>query len=160
MPEITLHPARAGDMDFIFEAYRLALRRYTEWAWGWDERMAEAYFWKGCPRERFHVVSVDGVPAGAWYVDQLEDRLYLRLFFLHPDYQRQGIGTWLLGLLLDAAARDGKVVVLRVIKINHVARRLYEQSGFRVVREEPRTFLMQWNGPADSGHKPPVQARA
>lgn len=147
MPKITLRPASTEDMDFIFTTYRLALRHYTEWAWGWDEKTVEASFWRGCPCERFELVCADGIPAGAWYVDELADRLYLRLLFLHPDFQRQGIGTWLLGCLTDAARRQGKVVLLRVIRINHIARRLYERRGFRVMREEAQTCLMQWNSP-------------
>lgn len=143
MPRIHLRPATTDAAAFIYHTYRLALRNYVEWAWGWDETTAETDFWRGFPLDQLSLIELDGQAIGTLCLQRLEHHHYLRTFFLAPARHGQGIGSAILTRLTDEARSAGKPLVLKVIRINP-ARRLYERHGFRVIREEDKVFQMQW----------------
>src|SRR5437762_3574950 len=53
-----------------------------------------------------------------------DDALFLAQFFIDTRFQRQGIGSRLMRILIEEAAHEHKAVTLGVVKINP-ARRLY-----------------------------------
>ena len=58
-----------------------------------------------------------------------------------PDYQKRGIGTYLLGLMLAQAKSAGcRAVSLEVLADNKVARRLYERFGFKTALVRPGSY--------------------
>jgi ribosomal protein S18 acetylase RimI-like enzyme len=58
-----------------------------------------------------------------------------------------GLGTHLIGEVLDEANRAGKSVSIHVEQFNP-ALRLYERLGFQRVHENGAYFLMRWSGSA------------
>jgi ribosomal protein S18 acetylase RimI-like enzyme len=63
---------------------------------------------------------------------------------LLPDYQNQGIGTYLIQQFLKEAALSGASVRLSVLLSNQ-ARRLYERLGFEVIAEHQLYAIMRNN---------------
>jgi len=61
-----------------------------------------------------------------------------------PEYQGQGIGTYITQALVNAAEASGRGVVLSVLKANERARRLYERLGFEVVGESSHHYHMRF----------------
>lgn len=61
---------------------------------------------------------------------------------LLPQYQRRGLGAFLVGGLLKDARRAGVAVSLHVLKVNP-ARRLYERLGFQVVSDHGHSYEMR-----------------
>jgi GNAT superfamily N-acetyltransferase len=70
------------------------------------------------------------------------DAIFLGQLYLKARFQRQGIGSRVVRLLIEEAASTGKAVALAVVKINP-ARRLYERLGFRATHEDQHKIYMR-----------------
>jgi len=142
MATFSLLPASEHDKDFIFEAFKLSMREYVEWAWGWNEEFQLNGFWTNLPVQKFKLICVAGQTAGALYVEESEQNHWVRTIFLRPEFQGLGVGSALLSQEADRAKSVNKHLVLKVIKINP-AKRLYDRLGFKVVKEDDATYHMQ-----------------
>jgi GNAT superfamily N-acetyltransferase len=96
IPILQLTSARVKDEDFIFETFKLALKEYVEWAWGWDDALQRKALLTSAPIHEFQIICFAQQPAGGLLLQIREQDLYLRTIFIHPDYQRQGIGKLVL----------------------------------------------------------------
>ena len=142
MTAITLSAATEQEKDFIFEAYKLAMRNYVEWAWGWDDAFQYVGLWASLPVTGFRLIKIAEQLAGAIYLEENDEQHYLRTLFLQPEFQGMGIGTALLEQEIIHARNADKKLVLKVIKINP-AKRLYDRLGFQVIDEDSTTYHMQ-----------------
>lgn len=142
MTNFTLLAASEQDKYSIFEAFELSMRKYVEWAWGWDEESQRNNFWKNFPVENLKLICVDGKIAGAIYVEEHAQYRWVRTVFLKPEFQGKGIGSALLSQEADLARCENKFLVLKVIKINP-AKHLYERLGFKTVNEDNVTYHMR-----------------
>lgn len=57
-------------------------------------------------------------------------RIYLHHFGIHPDYQRNGLGTFLAKASLQFAKEEKMQIKLEVHKDNKAAIQLYKKTGF------------------------------
>jgi ribosomal protein S18 acetylase RimI-like enzyme len=73
---------------------------------------------------------------------QAADCIVLKMMMIEPEFQRYGIGSDFVARLLDHARSEGRVIKLRVMKINP-AKAMYERLGFVVVSEDEGTYEMQ-----------------
>ena len=93
----------------------------------------------------------DGTPVGAaWfrlligdnkgygYVDTSTPELSMALL---PEYRGRGIGSQLLARLLEATAPRYAAICLSV-SLDNPAQRLYQRTGFEIVRENESAFTM------------------
>ena len=64
------------------------------------------------------------------------------MIVVHPDHQRQGIGSKLLEMIFATSAEQCLGVTLEVFKINDAARRFYDSHGFIVEGETPSSLIM------------------
>jgi GNAT superfamily N-acetyltransferase len=142
---ITLRTHRTGDMGWII--YRHAILYAEEY--GWNEQFealvgqSASRFLKdyGPERERFWIAEIDGKFAGCIFLmKDLEaaNTGRLRNFLVEPEARGKGIGRLLIQQCIDFATSVGyERIVLWTNDILHAARHLYEDFGFRLVREEP-----------------------
>ena len=63
---------------------------------------------------------------------------------VHPDFQRQGLGTRLIGDLMARARDSSRPLTLRVLVVNP-ARDLYARLGFVVTETTREYHFMEWN---------------
>ena len=136
-----LRQALPDDCEFLFDTYKLTLREHVEWAWGWDEDFQRNGFWTHHPIRDFQMILVEGQRAGGLHVEVLPEQHFVRMIFLHPEFQRQGMGSLLLRQTYQQARDAGKPLYLKVIKSNP-ARRLYERLGFHLMDEDATTLTM------------------
>ena len=81
------------------------------------------------------VVVRDGQAAGIALIARRGWTARLAAMALVPEARRAGLGTWLMGCLVDEArARGERAMVLEAIEQNEPALRLYQRCGFRTVR--------------------------
>lgn len=65
------------------------------------------------------------------------DMLFIHIFVVHPNYQRQGIGSKILSLSKQYAKKKGvKAIRIYVYEKNYVAIKSYEKSGFAYIGKE------------------------
>jgi ribosomal protein S18 acetylase RimI-like enzyme len=111
---------------------------------GLDEARHLANFANRWPVEHVRIVMMHGEIIGWLQTASTDDALFLAQLFVDGRFQRQGIGTRLMQILIEEAAREDKAVTLGVVKTNP-ARRLYERLGFSVTHEDEWKFYMRRN---------------
>ncbi len=91
---------------------------------------AQDRYWRAQkPGASFDVIVVDGQPAGRLYVHRMPAEIRIVDIALLPEHRGRGIGTLLIGRILDEAAGGGLPVTIHVEQGNR-ARALYERLGF------------------------------
>jgi ribosomal protein S18 acetylase RimI-like enzyme len=150
---VRLRPVADNDRDFLFALY--ASTRAAELApMGWDDVFTstflrqqfdaqDASFRGGYAEASFDIVEVDGVAAGRLYLHRRPAEILVIDIAFVPEYQGRGIGSALLGAVLDEAAARGARVTLHVERSNR-ARALYERLGFGVVDDGEVYLGMAW----------------
>ncbi len=144
MEPVTLRPVAAGDLDFLFEVYA-STRREEVNAWGWNAAQADAFlkmqfdaqrraYEMQYPHASHDIILLGGEQVGRLLVARSKDEILLTDIALLPLHRGKGIGSGLIGKLLDEARRTSRKVCLQVLKHNPAAR-LYERLGFVLTGE-------------------------
>jgi len=143
-----LRTATVADHEFLVRAHHTGLRPSIERTWGWDEVAQDAFAreWLAGRDDDTQIVGVAGEDAGYLVLHRGRDPWYLSSIVLMPAFQGSGLGTALLGDLLEETDAAGMRVDLQVMKVNP-ARRLYERLGFAATDEtEHHTLMRRWPG--------------
>ena len=121
------------------------MKDYVAALTGWDEVKEKEIFTKYYDFSSYQisVIALDGSDIGYLKIDCSDEEIFLANIHLHPDYQNRGIGSRIIESLLADTAKRGVRVSLKVLKVNHAARRLYEKFGFSVEEEAEDYFLMR-----------------
>ena len=149
------------DLPFIAALYA-STRAEEVAATQWPEEMQQAFlaqqhqaqhhhYQAHFPKAEWLIVEAAGEPVGRLYLDERNDDLHLIDISLIPERRGGGIGTAILGDLIDQARGLGKTVSLFVEPPNP-ARRLYERFGFTPDPEHETAVyeLMVWRPEARS----------
>jgi ribosomal protein S18 acetylase RimI-like enzyme len=142
MHGLELRVARQEDAGFLYDLLKATMQEYVAQTWGWDERWQQERFRRSFDPSSQRIVVLEGKDIGVLAIEEKEEEVFLSKLYIHPEYQGQGIGTRLIGSILDQAFRCGQPVTLRVLKVNP-AKRLYERLGFVQVGETETHLLMQ-----------------
>jgi GNAT superfamily N-acetyltransferase len=161
-PPIVLRMAAAADEGFLRRLYattRAAELDLTDWSG--DQRDAfcrsqfaaqRDHYRRHYPTARFSVVERGGTPVGRLYVDRWPGEIRIVDISLLPEHRGAGIGTHLLGALIDEASSAGLPLTIHVERFNP-ARRLYERLGFRL-REDKGVHLLMERPPSPAAARP------
>ena len=142
--ELSLRPALESDLGVLFGIHERAMRAYVEQSYGpWDDADQARRWREGFEPATWQVVEVDGVIAGSLVIVQHPDHLFLSLLELDPRFQKQGIGTGLVWMVMAQAEFARLPARLQVLRVNP-ARGLYERLGFGVYGETDTHYLMEW----------------
>lgn len=95
------------------------------------------------PRLEARIVERAGVALGRLQTARSDTEIRLVELCLLPLYQGQGIGSRLLGMLLEQGARDGLPVRLSV-HLEKRARQLYQRLGFVALADDGVYQSMEW----------------
>lgn len=152
MQEARLRPVADADRAFLVDLY--ASVRADELAQvPWDDatkrafveqqfNAQDAHYRGNYPGATLDVIEVGGEPAGRLYVHRGEHDVRIMDIAIAPAFRRRGIGTRLLGALIDEAAAEGRKLSIHV-EANNPARTLYERLGFAPVGENGVYLLME-----------------
>lgn len=152
-PGVVLRPATDDDREFLVGLYastRAAELDQVQWQPGQREAFVRMQFdlqdrqyREHNPRGSFDVIEADGRPVGRLYVDRRPTDIRIVDVALVPEHRGRGIGTALLGRILDEAAASGRTASIHV-EVTNPAAALYERLGFEVVAELGVYRLMEW----------------
>ena len=71
-----------------------------------------------------------------------ENYIEIGQFYLLPEYQNEGIGSYLLSSVLENSDKTGLLAKLVVLKVNP-AISLYRRHGFKIVDSNEYQYLME-----------------
>jgi GNAT superfamily N-acetyltransferase len=147
-----LRPIAAGDEAFLFELYS-DTRREELSVTGWNPAQIGAFlrsqfdlqsraYSSNFSQSEFQIILLEGKEVGRFYVARLgEEYRVVDLAVLSP-YRGKGIGTQLLGGLIDRADKEGIPIRFHVEQGNR-ARRLYERLGFVLLEVHGPYLLLE-----------------
>ena len=151
MADWEIRPASADDVDAIAELRAVVLRGDLERLGRYDARRVRQRLRDGFGPEWTWVIEVDGAFAGCVALRPDADARchWLEHFYVGAQHQGRGIGSGVLGELLERCDRgvDGVGVVRLNVLQGSPARRLYERYGF-VVEAEDAVDVFMVRGPA------------
>lgn len=153
---INLRQESSQDLEFLYQLY--ASTRTSEMALlPWDTAQKEdflrmqfsaqrGHYLRYYPNASLQVIELDSRPVGRLYVDRLGQEIRVIEISLVPELRSQGIGTRLLGEIMEEARGAGKSVTVHV-EIFNQARSLYQRLGFQVEQDQGVYLLMRWVPP-------------
>ena len=120
-------------------------------ATGWPQAQIDAFLEMQFDAQRHHyrgnysdtewdVILVDGEPAGRLYVSRWPEQVRIVDIALLPEFRGRGVGTKLIGELIEEAEASGRPLRIHV-EVNNPARTLYERLGFRPIGEQTGIYL-------------------
>lgn len=150
---IILRAATEADRDFLVGVFA-STRADELQALAWNPIQAEMFiniqynaqhqsYRLSYPTAENNIILHDGQPIGRMLIDRSEEAIHLVDIALLPDYRNHGVGSELVGRLLDEGASQERPVVLSVYNSNP-AIHLYQRLGFKKVNEESLYWQMRW----------------
>jgi len=147
MPRATLREPRPGDMGFVVQSHGALYASEYGFDASFEALVADiaAKFLTSfdASRERCWIAELDGVPVGSVFVVRHNDEIAkLRLLLVDPAGRGQGLGKRLVDACISFAKACGyRRITLWTQSILVAARKIYQDSGFRLVKSEPhRSF--------------------
>ncbi|TGN64136.1 GNAT family N-acetyltransferase [Nocardioides eburneiflavus] len=153
--DVTLRPSTDADREFLVGLYgstREEELAQVPWAPGQLEAFVRMQFTaqdteyrRHNPHGSFDVVEVGGHPVGRLIVDRRPGDIRVVDVSLVPHARGAGIGTRLLGDLIEEARATGRIVSIHVEAHNRAAE-LYARLGLAVVADLGVYRRMEWTG--------------
>jgi ribosomal protein S18 acetylase RimI-like enzyme len=153
--QIMLRPVTEADSGFLFSVY--ASTREQEMAlvpWTTEQKETfvrmqfeaqQRHYAAEHPRAQHAVICLDQSPVGRIYFDPNSEAFHILDVTVLPQYRNQGIGSILLGRILEQARATAKPVTIYVESYNP-SLRLFERLGFSRAAENGLNLLMKWTG--------------
>lgn len=151
---IALRPETPAD-----DAFRLALFRASRGP-GWDQAalppdmltmiMTQQFhaqtqgYRAAYPDARLEIVMVDAVPVGRLATWRGADAVHLVDIALTPEWRGRGVGTTILGGLMDEARALDLPLTLQVARDNLAAQRLYHRLAFVATAADETHLALAW----------------
>jgi len=157
MPEttniLTLRPATDADQEFLVGVFA-STRAEELQVLAWNPMQAEMFlnlqynaqqqsYRLSYPAAENNIILRDGQPIGRMLIDRSAAAIRLIDIAILPDHRNHGVGSDLIGRLLDEGTTNGRAVVLSVFHTNP-AIHLYERLGFSKIDEESLYWKMRW----------------
>jgi ribosomal protein S18 acetylase RimI-like enzyme len=150
---IALVLAQPDDESFLFAVYastRAEEVALTGWLPSQQEQFLRMQFEAQTrsyrmqfPQAKHWVIRYGEVTAGRMIVDRTPDEILLIDIALLPEHRGNGIGSQLMGNLIEEAGQDGKAIRIHVERFNP-ALLWYQRLGFKTVSESEIYLEMVW----------------
>jgi GNAT superfamily N-acetyltransferase len=137
-----LAPAQGADEDRLFALHREAMSGYVAATWGWDEAWQRDFFARTYVAGRHALIVRGDALIGRICLTRHWRRLFLRDIELVAGERNRGLGTLIIGAVLEMARRERRVVELIVLKCNP-AQRLYARLGFAAIADDGARLTMR-----------------
>jgi GNAT superfamily N-acetyltransferase len=141
MADWELRPAEDADVEQIAELRAVTMRPDLERLGRFEPDRVRQRLRNGFSAEHTWVIEVEGAFAGCVALRPDVDAHWLEHFYLDPRWHGKGIGSAVLGTLLERCDREHLVVRVNVLHGSR-ARWLYERHGFTAVTETPVDIFM------------------
>lgn len=93
--------------------------------------------------QNVQVIQFRGIDVGYFSTSSTADAVRVHQIFILPEYQRKGLGSACVRLIVSDARAQKKAVRLQVLKINTRAIAFYERLGFSIFDEDDTHVQME-----------------
>jgi GNAT superfamily N-acetyltransferase len=128
---IRLIPSDESYMEFSYQVKKAAEGPYIKEIFGWDEQVQIRFHAEDWEQIKPDIIVYDKKPIGTIYTHEDGTCLEIGRFFILPEYENKGIGSFLLKDILEKADRRSLLARLKYLR-NNPAHTLYERFGFKV----------------------------
>jgi len=147
---IQFEPANAQDKNFFWNLHVLSFKEvFLSQFGGWDPADQYRYFEQKWASGDFSKILADRRIVGGIALRDYPDHLELTEIQIHPMFQNQGLGSCIIGNLIDKAGAAGKPLRLHVF-LHSQAFRLYQRLGFKIISQDHYQYHMEYAPPARS----------
>lgn len=152
--QIKLRPVTEADDSFVFSIY--ASTRAQEMAQvPWSPEQKEAFvrmqymaqkqhYAAEYPRASHDIIYIDEIPAGRLYLNRGDEVLHVLDITVLPEHRNRGVGSVMLGRILDEARQQAKPASIFVESFNPSVR-FFDRLGFQVAEQSGFQLLMKWH---------------
>lgn len=141
-PNVKFVPTVEEDRSFFVYVHHTAYRDVIEKMFGWDVLLQNSYANASFDDGGIQLIWLKNERIGVVGRDILDDCLWLKELFILPNYQGQGIGSYVVSQAIKQSIELGKELRLRTLKVNLGAKRLYERHGLSVIKETDIHWVM------------------
>ncbi len=113
---------------------------FLKWQFEMQRQQYEARF----PDAEYRIIQIEEQPAGRIWIGTNETEIRLLDIALLPQFQNRGVGTILLGQLINEARSVKKPLRHMVFMLNSEAHRFYERFGFVMIEDLGAYRHMEW----------------
>src|SRR5450759_614042 len=142
MVQVVPMERNSDSFEFALAAKKEALGPHIMKRWGWDEELQRKTHSERWEAKHFFRIVREGVSLGTVSIDESDDHLRVGEFYLLSSFQRQGIGSEVLAMILRDADSKHRPVRLECLKWNP-ALSFYKRHGFVVTHESDTHFFME-----------------
>jgi N-acetylglutamate synthase-like GNAT family acetyltransferase len=143
-----LRPARPDDCDFAWKLYSQAVKPHIgpyiaahfDREWSDDEEKARFLTW--WTPENTSIVTVGETGVGWLHFEETDAEITLLNYCVADEFRHRGIGSKVIGLLLENWQDMEKPIHHSVLKDSQY-RGFFELFGFEMIEEDEITFLMR-----------------
>jgi ribosomal protein S18 acetylase RimI-like enzyme len=139
---VKIIPADEPHYEFIYRVKKEAYGEYITQVWGWDEDKQREFFAQDWQELKPSVILYNNEPIGTICVSTSDGNLNIERFYILPEYQNKGIGSYLVKRLLEKADKQNLIAKLCVLKINP-AISLYRRHGYEIIDEDEIMYHME-----------------
>ena len=129
MKDISFSSARDTDFEWGFQLKKAAEKRYVEAVFGWDEPLQREFHAKDWAEDALTVIHLGGDKIGTYLFREMAYGYYLGSFFILPEFQGHGIGSYILSSIVEKLDRERAECRLGYLRGNR-AGELYRRFGF------------------------------
>ena len=135
MTELTYKIASDDHYQFCEDLHHESMRIYVGPIWGWDEEFQHQRYKKLWKPENIKIINFEKTNIG--YIETEDHGDYIKIvnFFISKVFRNKGIGTRVLGDLIEHKKNTVKKIKLNVLN-NNPAKKLYEKIGFKFISED------------------------
>jgi GNAT superfamily N-acetyltransferase len=141
---IKLISADESHYEFAYQVKKAAEGEYITAIWGWNENVQRDFHDKEWKQKKPQIILYEGRSVGTLSVVENEDCIEFGRFFILPECQNMGIGTFLLRGVLNKADKLNRPVRLAHLRNSPVGS-LYKRHGFILLNENETHCFMERN---------------
>jgi len=143
---ITTRVMEDSDFELAFKIKKKALGPHVAKQWGWDDTVQRRFQREHWNERELLAIQLDCIDIGTIWIKKFEDHWRFGEFFILPEYQNKGIGSYILSKAIADAEQTHLPIRLEYLKWNPVAS-LYERNGFRRIGENETHYFMERSKP-------------
>ncbi len=141
---ITKRPAVASDTELARSVHHRAYHEVVVRQYGlWDEEAQDELFAAAWSAAAHEIIFCDDLPCGYMCVEDRDGDIHLCEIVIDPEFQGKGVGTNILGEVIEYARMRQVPVRLRTHLMNRAAA-LYRRLGFQECGRTNSHVLMEW----------------